>query len=98
MQRGFGSHSSEDEAAAFDGDPHVSPEAVDGSLGLYVAPTDREKLVYIADLISQFQSMAIDMRLGMLARILSVAVAETGRLLEGDAGGPARSCARRGNQ
>ena len=52
------------------------------SLGASVAPTDRDRLAYMADLISEFQTMAIDMRLGMLARILSVAVAETSRLLE----------------
>ncbi len=83
MQRGFGSgRDAIEQAAGFQQDLANEAEGIDDSLGASVAPTDRDRLAYMADLISEFQTMAIDMRLGMLARILSVAVAETSRLLE----------------
>ncbi|MFM9941337.1 MAG: hypothetical protein ACKVP7_17780 [Hyphomicrobiaceae bacterium] len=55
-------------------------ECADAALGQTIAPTNLDRLHYMADLLAEFQAMAMDMQLGKLARILSVAVAETDRL------------------
>ncbi len=89
MRRGLvGSDIARDQGLGFEDRDHPGTEPIDAPLGPTVAHTDRDRLSYVADLIAELQTMAVEMRLGMLASILSVGLAEAHRLLEPTPGSP----------
>ena len=72
----------DDSYVCVSGHPADDREVIDASLGTSVAADDRDRLLYIEDMIAELRTMAEGIELGMLARILSLAQAETERLVE----------------
>ncbi len=67
--------------AAVAGHSAEAREPFDGSLGSTATHLDHDRLLYMSDLVAELQTMADNMKLGILARILAVAHAESERLL-----------------